>query len=109
MQVNIQNEIVNYLNSGARYDFFYKKNSNLQTVFQFIDSPEPAITKAVITLYYQLDGEVLKTWEVNQTASNEVTFNVLASEMVALKPLNYWVEAVDQDGDLLFYGSFTIL
>jgi hypothetical protein len=109
MQVTIKNELINYLNSGARYDFFYKKNTNLDTVFQFVDSPLLQITKAVITLYYQLDGKEIKTWTINQSASDSVVFQIVATELEQLKPLNYWIEAADQNDNLLFYGSFTIL
>jgi len=108
MTIQIQNEVVNYLNSGARVDFFYVKGTALESVIEMIDSPLPAITDIKIKVLYQNEGDVIKEYTINQAPSNQFTWSIAVADFANNKALNYWVEAVDQDDHLLFYGSFTI-
>jgi len=106
--IQIQNEVINYLNSGARADFFVVKNTKAVSVIELIDSPVASISQVVITVKYQRDGEALKVYTINQTAAPSFTWEILPADFSTVKPLNYWVEAVDQNQELLFYGSFTL-
>lgn len=104
--INIQNEIVNYLSRGARADFFHVKDTIAKVKIVIVDSPAPAIASAVIDILYQNNGENIVTLLATVTGGDTIEFDLPTFGI--LKPLNYWIKAVDQDQELLFYGSFTL-
>lgn len=106
---NLSNEVVNFLSSGARVDFFYVKDTDVDSTIEFVDSPPVAITQAIITVYFQQGGDVIKVYTINQAASNIVVWSIDDTDFATNKRLNYWVEAVNQNNELLFYGSFTLM
>lgn len=104
--INIQNEIVNYLSRGARADFFHVKDTIAKVKIVIVDSPAPAIASAAINILYQNNGDNIITLPATVSGGDTIEFDL--PTFALLKPLNYWIQAVDQDQELLFYGSFTL-
>jgi hypothetical protein len=108
-QYNIKNEVILSLIYGSRYDFTHVAGTASQKTIQMLDFP-PEITAVTITVYAQKNGDIIQSWAIGpQGASNEFNWNISDTDLAGKKPLNYWVEAVDQDKQILFYGSFTLL
>ncbi len=105
--IQIQNEVINYLNSGARADFFHVKNTIAKVQITIVDTPPPALTIASINILYQNNGQGIVTIPATITDGDTINFELPAFPL--LKPLNYWIQAVDQNSELLFYGSFTLI
>lgn len=107
--ITIKNEVVNYLNTGARADFFHVKETAASIQIELVSSPEVSVEDVTITIYSQESGDVLKVYNIiNSPAQPSFTWNILSTDFALWKPLNYWVRAVNQDKELLFYGSFTL-
>ncbi len=94
---------------GIRADIVAYKGMASSILIDIIDSPPPSITDVTITVKYQKNGDTLKVYTISQSASSDFTFEIQATDFSDQKPLNYWVEAKDQDDSLLFYGTFTLL
>jgi hypothetical protein len=107
--ITIQNEIVNYLSKGARYDVTHYRGTKADRLITVTDTPVASMTQVVIKVYNQKHGTLIKTWTINQTASDQFTWTILATDLATELPLNYWVDAVDQDGELIYYGAFELL
>jgi hypothetical protein len=109
--ITIKNEVVNYLNTGARADFFHVKETAASIKIDFLEYPPKVIESVVVNIYSQEGGDLIKSYEIDNPASppqSFFTWVIADTDFAAAKPLNYWVKAVDQDKELLFYGSFTL-
>lgn len=109
MQVTIQNEVIVYVSQGARLDIVHYRNTKTIRTIELINSPPKLLTSVVISVYNQKHGTLVKSWTVTQTALPYFDWTILETDLTTEKPLNYWVDAVDQDKELLFYGNFEML
>lgn len=108
-EINLNNEIVNYLSSGARYDVTVYRGTASERLFVIVDSPEKTVSTVVINVRYQKHGEIIKTYTINQSALPEFTWTIGAADFENEKPLNYWYDAIDGSDELLTYGNFELL
>jgi hypothetical protein len=67
-----------------------------------------SLTQITINVYYQNNGKVLKSFVINQPAAPSFIWSIAATDFANDKPLNYFVDAVNQNQELLFYGAFTL-
>jgi hypothetical protein len=108
MNIQIQNEVINYLSTGARADFFYHKGTIAVYDVILLNLPQ-AISGVTIKIYAKQNGDLLHTFIGGVTPPDRFVWAILFTDFANDKPLNYWVEAVDQSFQLLFYGSFTLM
>ncbi len=108
-EINLNNEIVNYLSTGARYDVSVYRGTASERLFIIIDSPEKVVSGVTINVRYQKHGEVIKTYTIVQSALPEFTWTIGETDFENEKPLNYWYEAIDSAYELLTYGNFELL
>ncbi len=107
--ININNEIVNYLSTGARFDVVVYKATASERTFVIVDSPEKTVSEVTINVRYQKHGEIIKTYTITQSALPDFTWSIEAADFADEKALNYWYEAIDENDELLTYGNFELL
>lgn len=108
-EINLNNEIVNYLSSGVRYDVTVYRGTSSEMLFVIVDSPEKVVSEVTINVRYQKHGEIIKTYTITQTALPQFTWSIEATDFENEKPLNYWYDAIDDADELLTYGNFELM
>jgi hypothetical protein len=109
MTYTLNNEVVNFLVSGARADIAYYSNTKVSSTF-VLDSV--TLLSVTVNVYYQRKGDLIKSYFIDLADISPVggTFLwTIEKGDLDLKPMNYYWEAIDDQDECIAYGNFEVI
>lgn len=106
--VNLKNEIVGMVSNAPRWDVVAYRG--VGSIYEVTVEDGAQLTEVTINLYAAADREqLLKTWTPTVIPLTAFRWDIAPGDLVDFKPLIYYVTAIDQDGNLVFWGSFELI
>ena len=106
--VNLKNEIVGMISNAPRWDVVAYRG--VGSIYEVTVEDGAMLTEVTINLYAtDSREELIKTWTPVVIPLTAFRWDIAPGDLVDFKPLIYHVTAIDQDGSLVFCGSFELI
>ena len=108
--VNLKNEIVGMVSNAPRWDVVaYKGVASLYEVIVENTNLNPLLQVTIILYATDTRQVLLFNWFPEIVNDTTFRWSITPSDLADFKPVIYAVTAIDQDANLLFFGSFELI
>lgn len=106
--INLKNDIVGFISNAPRWDVVAYRG--VGAIYEVHIEDGAMLTGVTIHLYASSSRqELLKTWTPVVIPLTAFRWDIAPSDLIDFKPLIYYVTAIDQDGSLVFWGTFELI